>query len=91
MVALVDFIGYLLSLYSWVIIAAALISWVSPDPRNPIVMFLRMATEPVLAPVRRLLPPWKTGGLDLSPVIVLIAIQFVERVILPTLVRSLYS
>ena len=53
-------------------------------------MFLRMATEPVLAPVRRLLPPWKTGGLDLSPVIVLIAIQFVERVILPTLVRSLY-
>jgi YggT family protein len=89
-IGLVDFIGWLLELYSYVIIAAALISWVSPDPRNPIVMFLRQVTEPVLAPVRRLLPPWKTGGLDLSPVIVLIAIQFVERVVLWSLVRSLY-
>ena len=61
-------------------------TWVSPDPRNPIVMFLRRVTEPVLEPVRRRLPPWKTGGLDLSPLIVLIAIQFVERVILPSLV-----
>jgi len=82
---LVTFIGWLLNLYSWVIIAAALITWVSPDPRNPIVQFLHRITEPVLAPVRRLLPPWKTGGLDLSPLIVLIAIQFVERVILPSL------
>lgn len=82
---LVTFVGWLLNLYSWVIIAAALISWVSPDPRNPVVTFLRRATEPVLQPVRRFLPPWKTGGLDLSPLIVLIAIQFVERVILPTL------
>ncbi len=90
MFALVEFIGWLLGLYSWVIIAAALISWVSPDPRNPIVMFLRQATEPVLAPIRRLLPPGKTGGLDLSPLIVVIAIQFVERVVLPTLLRSLY-
>jgi YggT family protein len=88
--AIVDFIGWLLNLYSWVIIAAALMSWVSPDPRNPIVVFLRQVTEPVLAPARRLLPPWKTGGLDLSPVIVLIAIQFVERVILPGVVRSLF-
>jgi YggT family protein len=82
---LVNFIGWLLNLYSWVIIAAALITWVSPDPRNAIVQFLHRVTEPVLAPVRRLLPPWKTGGLDLSPLIVLIAIQFVERVILPSL------
>ena len=87
---LVFFIAWLLDLYSWVIIAGALITWVSPDPRNPVVIFLRRATEPVLQPVRRLLPPWKTGGLDLSPLIVLIAIQFVERVILPPLARSLY-
>lgn len=86
MFELVRFIGWLLDLYSYVIIAAALISWVSPDPRNPIVQFLRQVTEPVLAPVRRLLPPWKTGGLDLSPVVVLIAIQFIERVVL----RALY-
>lgn len=82
MVGVVNFIHWILDIYSWIIIAAALISWVSPDPRNPIVQFLRQVTEPVLAPVRRLLPPWKTGGLDLSPLIVLIAIQFVERVIL---------
>ena len=82
---LVLFIGWLLDLYSYIIIAAALITWVSPDPRNPIVQFLHKVTEPVLRPVRNLLPPWKTGGLDLSPLIVIIAIQFVERVILPSL------
>lgn len=82
---LVQFIGWILDLYSWVIIAAALITWVSPDPRNPIVQFLHKVTEPVLRPVRNLLPPWKTGGLDLSPLIVIIAIQFIERVILPSL------
>jgi YggT family protein len=82
---LVQFVGWILDLYSWVIIAAALITWVSPDPRNPIVQFLHRVTEPVLRPVRNLLPPWKTGGLDLSPLIVIIAIQFIERVILPSL------
>ncbi len=70
-----------LDIYSYVIIASALISWVSPDPRNPIVQFLHRVTEPVLAPVRRMLPPWKTGGLDLSPIIVLIAIQILEWVL----------
>jgi YggT family protein len=89
MFELVRFVGWLLDLYSYVIIAAALISWVSPDPRNPIVQFLRQVTEPVLAPVRRMLPPWRTGGLDLSPVIVLLAIQFIERVILPLIARPL--
>ena len=90
MVEMLGFLGWLLNLYSWVIIAAALITWVSPDPRNPIVLFLRQVTEPVLAPVRRLLPPWKTGGLDFSPLIVIIAIQFVERVVFASLLRALY-
>ena len=88
-VVAISFIGWLLYLYSYVIIAAALISWVSPDPRNPIVQVLRQITEPVLAPVRRMLPPWKTGGLDLSPIIVLLAIQFIQRVILPLVARPL--
>ena len=57
-----DLIFMLLDIYKWVIIAAALITWVSPDPRNPIVRFLVQVTEPVLGPARRLLPPWKTGG-----------------------------
>ena len=87
MIEVVAFVGWLLD--SYVVIAAALISWVSPDPRNPIVRFLRQITEPVFEPIRRLLPPWKTGGLDISPLIVIIAIQFVERVILPSLLGLL--
>lgn len=89
MIEVVAFVGWLLELYSYVVIAAALMSWVSPDPRNPIVRFLRQITEPVFEPIRRLLPPWKTGGLDISPLIVIIAIQFVERVILPSLLGLL--
>ncbi|HEV8456975.1 MAG TPA: YggT family protein [Methylomirabilota bacterium] len=89
MIEVVAFVGWLLELYTYMVIAAALISWVSPDPRNPIVRFLRQVTEPVFEPIRRFLPPWKTGGLDLSPLIVIIAIQFVERVILPSLLGLL--
>ena len=75
---MLDLVFLLLDIYKWVIIAAALVTWVSPDPRNPIVTILRQITEPVLAPARRLLPPWKTGGLDFSPLIVIFAIQLVE-------------
>jgi YggT family protein len=87
---LVSFIAWLLDAYFWVVVVAVIVSWVNPDPRNPLVRFLRQVTEPVFEPVRRWLPPWKTGGLDFSPMIVLIAIQFVERVILPSLFRLLY-
>jgi len=76
-----DLIFVLLKIYTWVIIAGALITWVSLDPRNPIVKILRQITEPVLAPARRLLPPWKTGGLDFSPLIVIFAIWLVEWVL----------
>jgi YggT family protein len=66
-----------LTLYIYVIIARAIISWVSPDPYNPIVRFLYRATEPVLCRIRALLPP--LGGIDLSPLIVLLAIMFLQR------------
>ena len=78
---MLDLIFVLLKIYTWVIIAGALITWVSLDPRNPIVKILRQITEPVLAPARRLLPPWKTGGLDFSPLIVIFAIWLVEWVL----------
>ena len=81
---LVGLIGWLLNLYTWIIIAAALITWVNPDPYNPIARFLRQVTEPVLRPIRRLIPTYKTG-IDLSPLIAIILIQFIERVILPSL------
>jgi len=85
-----DLIFLLLDIYKWVIIAAALITWVSPDPRNPIVRVLRQITEPVLAPARRLLPPWRTGGLDFSPLIVIFAIQLVEWVLPRLLLQGQY-
>lgn len=69
----------LLEVYFWVVLIRALISWVSPDPRNPIVRFLVLVTEPVLKPFRKLLPPHKLGGLDLSPLFVLLLIQFVKN------------
>ena len=69
----------LLEVYFWVVLVRALISWVSPDPYNPIVRFLVLVTEPVLKPFRKLLPPHKLGGLDLSPLFVLLLIQFVKN------------
>ena len=77
-------IDIILSLYMYVVIGRAVISWVNPDPYNPIVRFLHQATEPVLSRVRRFMP--YTGGLDLSPLIVILAIYFLKEFV----VRSLY-
>jgi YggT family protein len=63
--------------YFWIIIARAVVSWVSPDPYNPLVRFLYRVTEPVLRPIRHRLPTLAMG-LDLSPMIVLLAIYFLE-------------
>jgi len=76
----------ILNIYIWVIIAAAVISWVTPNPYNPIVRLLRRLTEPVMAPIRQLLPPWKTFGLDFSPMIVILLIQWAVKPLLWTLV-----
>lgn len=82
--ALGDVIGSILSLYSIVLIVAVLITWVNPDPYNPIVRILRTLTEPVLSWARRLLPFLVISDIDLSPIAVLIIIQFMQKV-LPTL------
>jgi|ERR1700687_4698880 len=64
-------------LYMWIMIARAVISWVNPDPHNPVVRFLYNATEPLLYRVRRAIPIF-AGGIDFSPLIVLIAIYFLQ-------------
>jgi YggT family protein len=76
LLALARLIDLLLTAYFIIIIARAVISWVSPDPFNPIVRFLYRATEPVLRPIRRRLP--MMGGLDLSPMVVILAIYFLK-------------
>lgn len=70
--------------YFWIIIARAIISWVSPDPFNPIVRFLYRVTEPVLRPIRRRLPTFQMG-LDLSPMIVILAIYFLQSFLVESL------
>jgi YggT family protein len=74
---LIRLILLILDIYTWIIIAAAVISWVNLSPYHPVVRLLRRLTEPVLAPIRQLLPPWKTWGLDFSPMIVILLIQWV--------------
>jgi YggT family protein len=80
-ISLIQVLGAILDLYAFILIARALISWVSPDPRNKIVQFLYQITEPVLAPVRQVVPP--IGGLDLSLVVVLIVIQVLRAFLIP--------
>jgi YggT family protein len=82
--ALARILDVVLTIYLWIIIFRALISWVNPDPYNQLVRFLYRVTEPVLAPVRRLLP-MRGFGIDLSPIIVLLIIYFIQLF----LVRSL--
>lgn len=66
-----------INVYIWIIIAAALISWVRPDPYNQIVQLLYRLTEPVYERLRHLVPTI-VGGVDLAPIIVLLALQFTD-------------
>ncbi|HTN43738.1 MAG TPA: YggT family protein [Nitrospiria bacterium] len=84
--AVAEVVSIILNFYMWVIIIRALISWVNPDPYNPIVQFLYKVTEPVLHPVRRLIPVYNMG-IDLSPLIVILILIFLRSF----LVASLYQ
>ncbi len=82
--ALAMILDIVLTIYMWIIIVRALLSWVNPDPYNPIVQFLHTITEPVLYRVRKALP-MPGVGLDLSPIIVLLAILFLQSFLVQTL------
>ena len=85
---LINVLHLAITIYIWLIIIRALISWVSPDPFNPIVRFLYRATEPVLRPVRQALPTYQIG-LDLSPLLVIIGLEIVDRFVLPGIAAAL--
>jgi YggT family protein len=89
LVALAQVLNLVLTMYMWLIIARALISWVNPDPYNPIVRFLYKVTEPVLAWVRQRLP-LVYSGLDLSPLLVLLAIVFLKNFLIASLLDLAY-
>ncbi|MCX5892780.1 MAG: YggT family protein [Deltaproteobacteria bacterium] len=82
--AVVEILNLGLTIYMWLIVARAILSWVSPDPYNPIVRFLYNVTEPLLGWVRRRVPI-VFGGLDLSPILVLLAIVFLQRFLVASL------
>jgi YggT family protein len=82
--AIATVLKYALTFYMWIIIARAVLSWVNPDPYNPIVRFIHHLTEPVLYWIRRRLPV-VFGGIDLAPVMVLLAILFLEHFVVASL------
>ncbi len=85
---LVEAISILLSMLQWLIIAAALVTWVSPDPRNPIVQFLFRSTDWILRPCRKILPPRWTGGIDFSPIIAIVLIVIVKQLVVGLLLGA---
>jgi YggT family protein len=82
--AVAKVIDILLTLYMWLIIIRALISWVNPDPYNPIVQILYRVTDPVLNPLRRLMPMWRMG-IDLSPILAILIIVFLQMFLVNSL------
>ncbi len=88
-IALGNVLDILLNIYMWVLIIAALISWVNPDPYNPIVRFLYGITEPVLRPIRRRLGVF--GGIDFSPLVAILAIVFLRSFVVSSLIELGYK
>lgn len=83
--ALANLINFVLGAYMWIIVGRAIISWVNPDPYNPIVRFLHDVTEPLLSRIRRFLPFTVAAGIDFSPIILILAIIFLQSFLVPTL------
>lgn len=90
LISIATIIDYLLGFYKWVVIIAALLSWVNPDPYNPIVRFLYSVTEPVFRPIRRLIG-YRLGPIDISPIIVILAIIFIQSFLVRTLIKVGYK
>jgi len=80
------FLNYVLTFYMWIVIARAVLSWVNPDPYNPIVRFIHNVTEPVLHRIRTKIPV-NFGGIDFSPILVILAVVFLQNFVVNSLIR----
>ncbi len=85
MMAIAQLIDFLLTIYMWIIIGRAVISWVNADPNNAIVRFLFEVTEPLLYRIRKMLPMSSMGGIDFSPMILIMVVMFLQSFLVPTL------
>jgi YggT family protein len=88
--AVATILNYGLEIYQWIVIIATIISWVNPDPYNPIVRFLYTVTNPVLRPIRRLIGG-RLGPIDISPIIVIIAIILIQKIVVRSLIEIGYK
>ncbi len=88
--AIAEILSVLLTIYYWLILIRALLSWVNPDPYNPIVQFLYKVTEPVLSVIRRILPFGSGIGIDISPIIAFFIIIFLKSFLVRTLLEISY-
>jgi len=89
-IAIADILDIALTVYMWILIISAVISWVNPDPYNPIVRTLHLLTEPVLRPIRRLIG-YRLGPLDISPMIAILAIYFIKKFLIVSLIEFGYK
>ena len=89
--AIANVINIGLTIYMWIVVVRAIISWVNPDPYNPIVVFLRRSTDPILNPIRRRLPfALSRTGIDFSPLILLLGIIFLQKFLVKSLFELAY-
>ncbi len=82
--ALAQVLSFVINILLWLIIIRALLSWVSPDPYNPIVQFIERTTEPILFPLRQLIPAYKIG-IDISPMLAILILYFLKSFVVQTL------
>jgi YggT family protein len=86
LVGVAKVIDIVLLLFMWIVIARAVLSWVNPDPFNPIVRFIHNVTEPILYPIRSKIPTF-FGGFDLSPIVVFLCVIFLRTFLVNSLMR----
>jgi len=89
-IAIADIFDIALTVYMWILIISAIISWVNPDPYNPIVRTLYLLTEPILRPIRRIIG-YRLGPLDISPMIAILAIYFIKKFLIVSLIEFGYK
>lgn len=88
--AIANVLDIILGVYKWIIIIAAVVSWVNPDPYNPIVRFLYSVTEPALRPIRRIIG-YRLGPIDISPLIAILIIIFIQKFLISSLIEIAYK
>ncbi|WP_457560231.1 YggT family protein [Caminibacter sp.] len=89
LISILQFINVVIGIYIWVVIIAALITWVQPNPYNPIVRFLWNVTEPVYRWIRRYIPT-TFGGFDIAPIILILGLEFLQ-ILINNIIASLYQ